>query len=392
MSLTDLAVKAIKPTDARQEIAAGAGLFLVIQPSGAKSWAYRGRVNGRFAKIKLGDYPDVKLTAARALAGAARASAHGGRVFAAPKPEGAPKAPEGRSVSEVWAQYRALRLEAECKPATIAEHARIFSAHIEPALGSRDIATITKADCLALADAALRRGPAARNKLTAVLTSFLGTWCHEERDLIAADPVRGIKQRAAKETNSKRALDDAEVRAFWKACGAIDAADLSSVRFGAMFQLLLLTGARRNEIAGMSDAEIKGDVWTLPAERAKNGKALRVTLTMTAQAILASVPRIEGCPYIFGPTGAACGFGYSKAKGRLDEETEIAAPWRLHDLRRTFRSGLGRLGVREEIAERCVNHPRGGLIGIYDQHTYESEMAEAWKAWERHILKVVKGR
>jgi integrase len=200
--------------------------------------------------------------------------------------------------------------------------------------------------------------------------------------------VIGIKQRIAKGI-TKRSLDDAQVAAFWSACEAIDEANLSSVRFGAMFKLLLLTGARRSEVAGMSDAEIKGDVWTIPAARTKNSKPLRVTLTKTAQAILWELPREQGCPYVFGPTGGTCSFGYSKAKARLDEAAKIAEPWSLHDLRRTMRTGLSRLGVREEIAERCINHPPGGLVGIYNQHKYEAEMAQAWQAWERHVLKSV---
>jgi integrase len=274
----------------------------------------------------------------------------------------------------------------------VTEHSRIFSAHIEPVLGSRDIASITKADLLPIADAALARGTEARNKTVAVLTGFFG-WCHGERDLIPKSPTIGIRQRAAKETNSKRALADAEIKAFWKACDAIDAENLSSVRFGAMFQLLLLTGARRNEVAGMSDVEIKSNVWTLPAVRAKNGKALRVHLTRTALAIIKSVPRIEGCSYTFGPSGEKCGFGFSKAKDRLDAKAEkIASPWRLHDLRRTFRTGLGKLGITEEIAERCINHPPAGLKATYDQHKYEGPMAEAWTCWERHIVKLARAR
>jgi integrase len=156
-----------------------------------------------------------------------------------------------------------------------------------------------------------------------------------------------------------------------------------------MFKLLLLTGARRNEIAGMADSEMEGNVWTLPAERAKNGIGLNVYLTKTALAILKSIPRIDGCAYVFGPSGGKCGFGFSKAKDRLDAKAErIKAAWRLHDLRRTFRTGLAKLGVVEEIAERCINHPAGGLVDTYDQHKYEAEMAAAWKLWERHILKL----
>jgi integrase len=332
--------------------------------------------------------------AARGEAARARADALAGRVFVASRPEGAPEAaPKDRSVSEVWARYVELGLKVrKCRESTIDEHSRIFAAHIEPALGSRDIATIVKADLLPIADKALRRGFSARNKTVAVLTGFFG-WAHRERDLIANSPLTGIEQHRdkEKEANPKRALDDAEVKAFWEACDAIDGENLAAVRFGAMFKLMLLTGSRRNEVAGMADAEIKGNVWTIPSMRAKNGKALRVHLTKTALAILKSVPRIVDCPYVFGPTGKKCGFGYSKTKDRLDAKAEkITTPWRLHDLRRTFRSGLGKLGVREEIAERCINHPPGGLIGIYDQHKYEAEMAEAWMKWERHVLKVAR--
>ena len=234
MALTAEAVRKLKATDIRQEIADKGGLYLVIQPSGVKSWAFRGRVKGETKKITLGRFPDVDLVAARDLAGDARKAAHAGVLFAPPQPppdpDAAPAAPEGRSVSEVWKQYRALRLEPECRPATIAEHARVFSTHIEPLLGSRDISTIAKTDLLPIADAALGRGFEARNKTVAVLTGFFG-WCHEERDLITRSPVIGIKQRAAKETNSDRVLTDAEVQAFWEACDAIDGENLSTVRF-----------------------------------------------------------------------------------------------------------------------------------------------------------------
>jgi integrase len=393
--LTAEAVRKLKPASERQEIADRGGLYLIVQPSGVKSWAFRGRVNGRPKKITLGTFPEVDLTAARDLAGDARKAAHAGVVFVPPEPspdpEAAPEAPEGRSVSEVWKQYRALRLEPECRETTVAEHARIFQNHIEPLLGSRDIGTIAKTDLLPIADAAHARGFEARNKTVAVMTGFFG-WCREERDLIDKSPLRGLRQRSAKQANGpKRALADAEIKAFWKACDAIDGENLSSIKFGAMFKLLLLTGARRNEIAGMRFSEIESNVWVLPAERAKNGKALRVHLTKTAQAILSSIPRIKNCDYAFGPSGEKCGFGFSKAKERLDAKAEkITAAWRLHDLRRTFRTGLGKLGVAEEIAERCINHPPAGLKATYDQHKYEAEMAEAWKRWERHVLKLAR--
>jgi integrase len=390
MTLTAEAVRKLKPTTERQEIADRGGLYLVIQKSGAKSWAFRGRVSGKPVKLTLGQYPDLDLIAARGLAASAHASARAGRVFAAPLPDGARvPAADGRSVSEVWEQYRKLRLAIECRESTVAEHCRIFAKHIEPKLGRRDIASVTKADCLALADVALTRGFSARNKLIAVLTAFFGTWCHKRRDLIETDPSRGIEQSTKKEANSTRALSDAEVKTFWRGCGAIDAANLSSVPFGKMFQLLLLTGCRRAEVSGMKWSEISGGTWVIPADRTKSGRELRVFLTKTAQTILNSIPRIEGCDHVFGVSGASGAFGYSKGKSRLDEVAKIK-PWRLHDLRRTFRSGLGKLGVVKEVGERCLNHAQGGLVEIYDQHKYAAEMADAWQRWERHVLKVAR--
>ena len=324
-------------------------------------------VRGETKKITLGRYPDIDLVAARDRAGDARKAAHAGVVYQppepAPPPEAAAEAPEGRSVSEVWDQYCKLRLEAECRATTATEHKRIFKAHVSPVLGDRDIGTIVKTDLLPIADAALARGFEARNKTVAVMTGFFN-WCHEERDLIAKSPTLGLKQRNTKGRKPKRALADAEIVEFWKACNAIDAENVPSVRFGAMFKLLLLTGTRRNEVAGLPDCEINGNVWTLPPERAKNGIELKIHLTKTALATLKSIPRIKDCDYVFGPTGEKCGFGFSKAKDRLDAKAEkMMTPWRLHDPRRTFRTGLGKLGIAEEIAERCINHPPGGLVG-----------------------------
>ena len=79
-------VKKRAATDTRQEIADSVqgGLYLIIQPSGAKSWAYRGKVNGESRKFKLGNFPAVDLTMARDRAAAARSEAHAGRDYVAP--------------------------------------------------------------------------------------------------------------------------------------------------------------------------------------------------------------------------------------------------------------------------------------------------------------------
>lgn len=102
MGLTDIAVKSFKPTTKRLEIAGGRGLYLVVQPSGAKSWVYRGRSRGEWVKWKLGDYPTMTRKLAQGEAARARADALAGRVYTAATTEAIPAAPEGRSVSDIW--------------------------------------------------------------------------------------------------------------------------------------------------------------------------------------------------------------------------------------------------------------------------------------------------
>ena len=66
--------------------------------------------------------------------------------------------------------------------------------------------------------------------------------------------------------------------------------------------------------------------------------------------------------------------------------------WSIHDLRRTFRTGIGALGVPPHVAELCINHVRKGMIGVYDRHTYQTEIGDALKLWAEYVTAVVEGR
>ena len=386
MTLTAIAVKEAKPLTSgkRRWMHDREGLYLVVQPSGSKAWHYRGRIaGGPIVKKHLGDVTaQLDLKAARHLASEARKAARSGVRYEPPKPEA--EAAHGPTVANSWAIY--VNGRTDWRASTKAEHQRIFDKHISPKIGSRPIAGIIKADMLPVYDAAGRRGPAARNKCVAVLTGFF-RWAHEERDLVAKSPMVGLKQKRGR--SRSRVLTDSEIVEFWKACDSLDTGNEATVCFGAMFKMLLLTGCRRSEVAGIADAEIDRSEWVIPAERTKNGLPFLVHLTKTAKAILSGLPRFDDCTYLFGPTGETGSFGFSKAKERLDKLAKIAAGWRLHDLRRTYRTGLGKLGVPEYIAERMMNHTPAELVGTYDLHHYAAEMAKGWRKWEKNILSLV---
>jgi len=63
----------------------------------------------------------------------------------------------------------------------------------------------------------------------------------------------------------------------------------------------------------------------------------------------------------------------------------LKEPWTLHDLRRTVRTGLGKLGVQPHIAEAVLNHLPPKLIRTYDRNTYAAEKREALDKWAAHL-------
>jgi integrase len=107
---------------------------------------------------------------------------------------------------------------------------------------------------------------------------------------------------------------------------------------------------------------------------------------------LASIPRLEGSPFVFTISGKKPVSGFSSAKIALDKLTPELTDYTLHDLRRTFATGLAKLGVTGTMIERCLNHTVPGVAGIYNRYAYAPEMAAAWKLWSNHVASLAKGR
>ena len=196
-----------------------------------------------------------------------------------------------------------------------------------------------------------------------------------------------------------RVLSDEEAAAIWRA------ASEAAHPFGAIVRLLMLTGQRREEVAGMTWAELSEDfaTWTIPATRTKNGIPHLVPLSQPARELLQTfapdspgdgAPRRENLSLVF-PGGRGTSFsGWSKAKTQLDTGSGVFGWW-LHDLRRTLATGLQRLGVRLEVTEAVLNHlsgSRAGIVGIYQRHDWAEEKRSALDAWSAHLLAVADGR
>jgi integrase len=231
---------------------------------------------------------------------------------------------------------------------------------------------------------------AAAGKLaTARLTAAYGRACYGwaiGAGLLETNPFEGVRLNAV--ASRERVLTEAELAAIWKAADGPGSYD-------SIVRVLMLTGQRREEVAGMTWSEVADDIsaWTISANRAKNGVAHIVPLSPQVQRILRAVPRHEGADLVFpGRRGPFNGFG--KAKAGLDKVCGVK-DWRLHDLRRTMATGLQRHGVRLEVTEAVLNHvagSRAGIVGVYQRHTWADEKRMALNAWGAHVAAIVEGR
>jgi integrase len=394
--LTDVGIKKLALPDRRREVPDGkvSGLYLVVQPSGAKSWALRYRIAGKPAKLTLGPYPPIDLGTARKRAQEALGVIAGGKDPAAAKRDSRAAAKDERDAEDsrldrIAASYVDRHVRRSVGKTWGKEIERLLRVEILPKLGDKHIAAIKKQHILRLLEDIVDRGaPVAANRTFAVLRQLFN-WAID-RDLIEASPMP--KGAPSAETRRDRVLSDAEIQTVWRAFDSV------GWPMGSIAKLLLLTGARRDEIAEgrWSEIDIESKTWTIAKERSKNGIAHEIPLSGAAVTLLEGMPRIAGKPgFIFTTRGSASVGGFSTAKLAIDSAIGEALPhWTFHDLRRTAASGMAGLGIAPHIVEAALNHRSGtikGVAAVYNRYNYATEKRQAFDVWARRLEAIVTG-
>ena len=259
--LTAVSVANARAESRRREIpdAGCRGLYLVVQPSGRKSWAVRYRFAGKPRKVTL----DGALTLAAALKAAAEALhelERGNDPAALKTKTKATAATLAADTVERWAaQFIELHARRKTRALTLAQYESVLRRLVLPAWRGRTVHDIKRRDVIELLEQIALDRPIMANRTHGVISKLFNWLC--ERDVIVASPCAGVK-RPSEETARERVLTDREIKRLWLACDAIGGPA------GACIKTLLLTGQRRSEVAGMRRSEISGDVWSLPGEKA----------------------------------------------------------------------------------------------------------------------------
>jgi len=438
---TEKFLASIKPQNKKFVIREGRGFALQVLPSGSKSFLYIFELNKQKGYMQLGNHPATSLADARIAYNDAFKLVKKGidprdqkKAAAEEKAKAAMEAAQEAEAAVAAATHlEKYTFDTLVKdgvpenfvPTTVEQLAGVWfvnyskenhserwqgsavsciKVHILPNMGQMEIATVRHKHAVSLIQKIASTVPgSARNTMKFARQMFKYAcrqeWAEIQPFIEITESVPKIAPKA-----DERHLDDDEVVKAWDEIGKSS----SSHEVKRALKLILVTAQRPGEVAQLHRDQIKGKWWTIPSEVAgKNEREHRVYLTDTALELIGN-----GKGYIFpsesGKRGHVSGNTLSQAINRgylTDEVVKVVGnrkikarkepyfgmkPWSPHDLRRTARTNMARVGVSDEVGEEVVNHIKPGVVGVYNKYRYDNEKKEALLKWEGLLLEILK--
>jgi integrase len=423
--LTDAFVRTVEaPALGRTEVSdlRCSGLVLRITPNKAKTWSLRFRdpKSRKLTRATIGAYPEISLEQARERGHTLRREIAGGINPVDKRRRDRDEAPRRtfQSLADRYVQEHARRHKR-----TAAADERALRLHVLPLWRMRPFAEIDRKDVIDLCEGIVEAGkPTQANRVQALISKIFSFAV--DAALLSANPCARLKKRS-KEMAATRVLTDGEIRLFWRRVVERP----NSNRIGQALRLLLLTGARVTELAGVRLEEFDrlnepdSATWTIPAARSKNGRKHVVPLSPAAAEIIgdliAEAKRRSGAKHahlLFASPAneekPIDGHSLSVAMTRFgnglllddpdrqftEEEGRAIAAWKIdrptaHDLRRTLATRLAGAGIPAEDVSACLNHAKRGVTAVhYDHYDRLREKRRALVLWAKKIVEVTGGQ
>ncbi len=390
-------------------------------PEGRRTWMLLYRYRGTQKRISLEpSYPALSLADARRLAGDMLALLSRGVDPAEEKAKAKAPVAKPKLLSEVIEDYLQRGLTKKGRSAGyVVETRRLFTNHVLPRWSDRSLASLARKDVIEMLDDVAERGterkvdgkkiraaggPIAANRVLSAIRALFN-WAIR-RGLVEVNPC-ALVERPGHEEPRDRTLSADEVKELWPRFAA------AGYPFGPFFQMCLITGQRRTEVAGMrwADIDLDGKTWTLSADQTKAGRAHVVPLSEMALEVLTALPRktmteknhsTRPSPFVFTTEGNTPISGFSRAKERIEQKVMAARlevdpgaakmeEWGIHDLRRTVATEMGRLGIPEFIISKVLNHAARGVTGrVYNTYEYLTEKRHALDTWAGYLTRLLK--
>jgi len=381
--LTDYVIKTLKPSRNQKgwkDTSDGGcrGLLIRLSPRGELVWAMRLTVNGKRVYHTFGGYPAVSLSEARKRVNEYVSRARDGL---SPDESDARITAETLTVTETNAMYIKSMKNSLAKN-TIALKEAMFRDHILPVVGKKLIRKIRRADVVEVVEFVKSKG--LKVQANRVFSEFMAMlrWA-EQKDYI--DGIPSFNKFKAKEQPRRRTLTGEELGVVWRA-----SKDIGSLS-GDFVKLLILSGQRRDDVRLMrwDEIDMKSCIWTIPADRYKTQIAQVVPLSTQIMDVLLVRWKEGKAGFVLAGSDQERAFnGASSALRRLRAKSKITENFTLHDIRRTCRTGLSRLGIDEVTAELVIGHIPQGMQKVYDQYDRIEERTDALERWGDFVISV----
>ncbi|APF02921.1 site-specific integrase [Legionella pneumophila] len=402
----------------------GNGLFLRVRPSGSKSWIFIFSLPGdkRLIKMTLGAVKDISIEDAREEVIQLRKLVSSGIDPRSARAAAVAENVQALTMQILFEHWIAFEKAAEQVTAKwIKRHEDRWRLHLKNSLGKLLARDVTRAHLAMALDAMTRKGIREETRKALTTLNLMLDYALT-RNLIEQNPARTLKPKDFAATANRprdRVLSLDELRRVWLALDqASDTTSISkqssttSIVIATAIKLLILTGARRGEVAAMrwDELNLRDGAWSLPAEKTKNRQSHTIYLSSLAVELIQKLAPISGAhPFVFyggrssskghihedtltGLIGRLRGTKKGSKKGKLENAyLEDIPSFSIHDLRRSAATAWGEyLKIEPHVIERMLNHqPANKLVAVYQRAIYQTEQKNAWIAWGELIQRQI---